>query len=300
MRSLVIAKYPYIAGFLFITASGSALALESKPADDKEIPVVSVKSVKTEELFDMFTYPARGVPKVSAAVLSDSEGVVTKIFAPLGTKVKRGERLMQVKHTDPIYQYAAATVRAPVNGIVSSLEVREGTQVTKNQALLTVTDPGQVNIQVEIAAIDLASFRAGVEGELKVAGREDALKVKVMGGSPFVSAATGTASCELSLADAKATLSPGLVGQVSFRANVRKGIMVPDHALYYKDGSTYLRIVDGEQVSKKVLVTLGRKQRGMVEILKGVSDGQVVIERASRFVGEGQKVQVQEEKKKEG
>lgn len=277
----------------------TASAVESKPADAKEKPVVSLKKLQLEELFDQFSYPARVVPKVNAAVLSDSEGVVTKIYAPLGTRVKKGERLVQVKHTDPVYQYAAAYVRAPVDGVVSVLNVREGTQVTKNQDLLTVTDPNQVRIVVEIAALELNAIQTGAKGEFRVAGREEPIAVNVVGVSPFVNPATGTATCELMLADVKAQLNPGLVGQVSFKTNARRAIVVPDHALYYKEGNTYLRVVGDDKIARHVAVTIGRKQRGMVEILKGVTEGQAVIERTSRFVGDGQEVTVPEEKKKD-
>ena len=51
---------------------------------------VEVLKVEAKTLSTVLTYPARVVPKVNAAVLSESEGVVTEIVAPLGTAVRPG------------------------------------------------------------------------------------------------------------------------------------------------------------------------------------------------------------------
>ncbi len=273
------------------------MALESKPDDGKEIPVVSVFSLKRETLSDSLSYPARVQAKVNAMVLSDSEGVIAKVLTPLGTQVKKGQQLLRIRHTDPVYQYAAVIVRAPVDGVVSSIAVREGTQVARNQELLSVTDPTKVRVQIEVAAADLKHINANLEGEFRWSGLDAPLRVKVVGVSPFVSPATGAATGELAFLDLSQSPNPGIVGQAIFKTNIREGILVPDHAIHHREGNTYLRVVAQDLSAKKVLVTLGRKQSGMVEVLKGVNEGETIIERSSRFVGDGQKVTVQEKKK---
>ena len=40
-------------------------------------------------------------------------------------------------------------------------------------------------------------------------------------------------------------------------------------------------------------VTLGTKQRGMVEILSGLTPGLVIVERSSRYIADGEEVAVQ-------
>ena len=55
-----------------------------------------------------------------------------------------------------------------------------------------------------------------------------------------------------------------------------------------------MRIVENG-VAKKSSGNSRKKERGQVEILKGIKEGDVVIERASSFVGEGEKVKIQSE-----
>lgn len=291
-------KFSFFLALLSGIACDQALAAPGAPPP-VEIPVVVAKKLERKPLFDVLSYPARVHPRVVAAVLAESDGVVRKVFRPLGTSVKRGERLLEIRNTDPVYQYAAAYARAPVAGVVSQLNVREGSHVTKNQEVLIVTDPTDVSVQVEIAAIDLETLKAGDRGELQINGEDFTRPVEILGISPFVNPGTGTATCELKISrEANAAKNktprarPGLVGQVIFRANERKSMVVPDHAIFYKDGQTFLRIIDSANVARQVLVVTGRKQQGQVEILRGVDEGQNYIERSSRFVGDGQTVKV--------
>ena len=91
-RSLDV--FSYILTLILAIFCIKALAEESKPNPDKDLPSVAVRALKTEVLFDVFTYPARVFPKVNATLLSDSDGVVSKVYAAIGARVKKGERLV--------------------------------------------------------------------------------------------------------------------------------------------------------------------------------------------------------------
>ena len=199
--------------------------------------VVFVNAVKPTELFDLLTYPARVIPKVNTTLLAEVDGIVSKILAPLGQKVSPRQKLMVLTHTDPVYQYAPVTVLSPVAGIVSAVGVTEGTQVSKGDKLASVTDPSQIRINVEVPAQDLSALSRGLVGEFRISGRDGALPVKVRGISPFVDPATGTATCELEFTN-PGLVSPGIVGQVTFKANIHKGITIPDYAIVYRGTDT--------------------------------------------------------------
>lgn len=256
--------------------------------EKSNIPKVLVGAAKRVSLYDVLTYPARVEPKVNANILSETDGVVTKVLTPLGTKVAARARLFVLKHTDPVYQYAPVIVTAPVAGVISQVDVSEGTLVTKGQRLATVTDPSRIRIAIEAAAADLAMLHPGLEGKLKINGRDD-VTVRVRGISPFVDPATGTATCQL---DAESAVAPGLVGQVIFQVNERQGFTLPEHAVVYRGANTFLRVVEAAK-AKYVPVTLGKRSRGSIEILKGLSEGAQVIERASAFIADGEQVEAE-------
>lgn len=289
-------------------ASMILIATAPRPSfgsNQAKIPEVAVRKITPAPLFDRLSYPARIVSRVQASVVAEFDGMVTRIRTPLGEQVKRGQALLLLEHTDPVYQYAPVSLKAPVAGVISALEVTEGSRVSKGQKLLTLTDPAKVRILVEVAAVDLPSLRHGLSGDLRLAGQENTLPARITGLSPLVDPATGTATCELSLMpkpDSKGTavklplLIPGMLGQVSFRVNEHQGISVPESVVIYKDQGTFIRLVqDGK--AKRVPVTLGKIQRGQVEILKGLSENDVIVERASSFIADGEAVQIQKNEK---
>lgn len=275
---------------VFVMMGVSHAAIEERP----KMPVVFVGEAKHRTLSDELTYPARITPKINAVILAEADGVISRITAPLGTAVKRRQRLMSIVNTDPVYQYAPSPVLSPVAGKVSNIEVTEGSRVVRGQRIATVTDPKTLHIVIEIAAQDLSAFRLGLVGELRVPSVEKTVPVRVLGVSPVVDPATGTATCELELTDAAAvkTLPLGAVGQVGFHVNARQGYSVPESAIVYRGKETFLRLVrDGK--AKQIPVALGKKHRGTIEILKGLTDGDLVVERASSFVADGESVEVQ-------
>jgi multidrug efflux pump subunit AcrA (membrane-fusion protein) len=268
-------------------------------------PVVFVQEAKLTDLSEVLTYPARVEPKIKASVIAEADGVVTKIIAPLGTTVKARSSLLVIRNTDPVYQYSPMTLQSPVSGVVSRVDVTEGSRVSRGDKLLMVTDPEQARVVVEVTAQDLASIRPGIEAELALPSQpmSDAIKLRVKGLSPFVDPATGTAACELELLKAKGATNrlppPGIIGRVTFRVNSRQGFSIPDSALTFRGKDPYVRIVSDSRgqenakwVAKLVPVVIGRKQAGSVEIVKGLKTGDRIVERANGFVSDGEEVEI--------
>lgn len=259
------------------------------PATALPPATVVVQSVAPIDLSDDLTYPARVTPKINTVILAETDGVVSKIQAPLGQSVKPGARILTITHTDPIYQFAPFKVTAPVAGIVSSLDVTEGSQVTKGQRLAAVTDPQHIRFNVEIPASDLAAISRGLKGTFRIASTGQETSIIVRGVSPFVDPATGTASAELEPVSGKSAIAPGVIGQVNFRANLHKGISIPEYALYYIGDDTFVRVLVAGKV-KQIKVKVGSRSRGNLEILDGLKGGMTLIERTSRYVVDGEAV----------
>lgn len=275
----------------------ASLAHAAVPA---KIMTVVARKAQLTEVGHTLSYPAVVEARVHATILAEADGVVRKIHARLGQQVNRGSRLITVQQTDPIFQYAPVGTQAPVSGLVSELMVTEGALVTKGQKLASVTDPKNLKVLVEIPARDMNLLTSGLIGQLESPALAAPLTLKLAGLSPTVDQATGTATAELT-PDAKESsiLRPGMIGKITFKAAVHQGFLVPEDAVVQTQDKYFLRIVTDGKVSK-VPVTLGARLRGQVEILSGVNAGQLVVERTSGFVGEGQEVKVEEAGGSEG
>lgn len=299
-RSLFISFFAgLVAGWgviclLVVTSSlqKSALALDPK----SQPALVFGETVQPRELFDLLTYPGQVVPKVNTRILAEDDGIVSRILVPLGQSVRRGQRILELAHTDPVYHYAPMIVRSPIGGVVSEMPVTEGTQVTKGQALLSVTNPSQLRVTMEVPASDLSSLKKGQKAELQLPGKRGFVRLRIQGLSPFVDPATGTATCQLDpvpgVLEGGVTLVPGLIGRVSLRTNPRRGISIPEYALVYRDDRVLVRtLVNGR--ARLIPVKTGKRQKGSVEILSGLRPHAFLIERASRHVSDNEVVKLQ-------
>jgi multidrug efflux pump subunit AcrA (membrane-fusion protein) len=262
--------------------------------------VVFGKAAKVEKFSDELSYPARVVPKINSTVLADADGVVTKIPTVLGQRVGAHQTLVVITHTDPVYQYAPMKVLSPISGVVSAINVAEGSQVTKGDKLASVTDPKKLRVVIEAPAEDLGSLQKGIPAEFRVSGQSDPIAVQLQGVSPFVDPATGTATCEFDVnlrrtasttAATSTPLAPGIVGRIVMSVHQRMGIRIPEYAVVYRDQLPYSRIYENGKIRFSAL-KLGKKQDGFVEVLSGIKEKDTVVERASRFVADGEAVQL--------
>src|ERR1041385_3999835 len=124
---------------------------EAYAADAGKIPVVVVQDLKRVIIYDQLSYPAKLSPRIDAKILADSDGIVKRIAKHLGQLAAKNQTIVTLMQTDPGLHYVPIQVLAPVKGVVSSVDVTEGSRVTKGQALATITDPNQLKILIEVA-----------------------------------------------------------------------------------------------------------------------------------------------------
>lgn len=253
-------------------------------------PVVAALEIASIPLAKQLSYPARIVPEVSVAVLSEIDGVVPRVFVNLGQSVKEGQPIASVQHNEPGYQYKALHVTAPISGVISSVDVNSGAPVTKGQKLATITDPKKVYVEIEIAASDLLFISEGQVAKLFLPTflPKQKIDLKVTGVSPLIDSATGTSSCQLR--PIKSTdlvyLKPGLVGQVFFYVNQHKGIQIPENAIVYRESDTFVNTIQDGKI-KSVKVLLGESDKGNTEILSGLKEKDLIVVRSSTFLTDG-------------
>ena len=257
--------------------------------------MVMTEQAATKPLFDSLLYPGRVEAGSQAAVLAETDGLVSTLKTALGRSVQKGDVLMMIENPDPVYRYAPVAVTAPVAGVVSFLDSSVGNRVERGRKLAVIADIRAVKILVEATSNDLANLQAGQAGSMRVGDKTITAHITAI--SPVVDPATGTATVEMTPAKGE-HLVPGVMGRVEFRVRERQGIQVPDSALVYKGTEPQLRIVEGN-VAHWRAIKVGVSAGGLTEILSGVKPGEQMIVRSTSFIADGDKVEVQAARKDE-
>lgn len=185
-------------------------------------------------------------------------------------------------------QIARSTVRAPFSGIVGQRFVSIGDYVTTSSPLLTLqtVDPQRAVIQVpERHATSLrqgqtVEFTVAAEPQRKFAARVDFI-------DPVVEGTNRTITVKGLAANRDRLLKPGMFIEARLATAVReKAIVIPEDAIQPLRTANIAWVVDKGKASRRV-VQLGVRSAGFVEVLSGVSAGELVVVGGLERMGEG-------------
>jgi len=172
------------------------------------------------------------------------------------------------------------TLHAPQDGVVTTLDVREGQQVGAGQPLMTLNGLSSVWVEAAVPQAMAGAVRAGTPATV----RTTALPGQVFRGRmeillPDLDAATRTQRARIVLANPGHALSPGMFVQVELQpAAGSPEPVVPDGAVI-ATGSAVPRVIvaEGDGRFRPVAVRLGRSAGGYTEVLAGLAGGERVV-----------------------
>jgi multidrug resistance efflux pump len=113
-------------------------------------------------------------------VASVNAGRVARLRTTTGAKVRQGDPLAEVELAAPVRTTAGGTAvmaflgstdqqvttAAPVDGVVASVLVTEGSAVTAGQTIVRLIDPSHLRVTAYVSEADIARVRAGQEAEV--------------------------------------------------------------------------------------------------------------------------------------
>lgn len=174
---------------------------------------------------------------------------------------------------------AAVALRAPMTGMVTTVEVKEGQRVTAGQTLMTVNGLGSVWVEASVPQAQTAALRAGTPVTVRV----DAWPGRVFPGQvetllPDIDISTRTQRARIVLANPDGALAPGMFARVALMpAAAAAAIVVPDEALIADGDSTRVIVADDGGRFHATTVTTGRSAEGVTEIREGLTPGQRIV-----------------------
>lgn len=171
------------------------------------------------------------------------------------------------------------TLRAPADGVVSALDVREGQQVNAGNPLMTINGLDPVWVEAAVPQAQTAGIEAGTPVTVTVS----ALPGETFHGTveallPDVDPTTRTQQTRIVLQNPKHELAPGMFAEVAIAsAQSAARPLVPIEALISDGIDTRVIEALGNGSFKPVRVRTGRSSSGMTEILAGLHGGERVV-----------------------
>lgn len=186
------------------------------------------------------------------------------------------------------------TLVSPISGVVTARNYDVG-DMAAGMPIFVVQRINPVKITINVSESLYTYIKKGMEVAVELdALPEQKFTAKVSRITPSIDASTRTFPVELTLANDKELVKPGMYARVTMNYGTRKNIVVPDMAVVKQLGSgnryIYVYNQDGTVAYKKV--ELGRRFGDKYEILSGIADGDEVVTSGQIALKDGIAVEV--------
>lgn len=177
---------------------------------------------------------------------------------------------------------------APIAGLLANIAPPAYAQVTPEQPLFEIQQPGHVWIEARAYAADLPVAERATLAQVELpAYPGKRWQAKVLGLSPQLDERTGTLSLLLDLEDPDPALRPGAYAEVGLAIEGPTPILaVPERAILRKEGQARLVIHTGPETFELRSVVVGYRDGAYRAVLSGLESGErVVIAGAQALLG---------------
>lgn len=187
-----------------------------------------------------------------------------------------------------------ATLRAPMNGVVTEKRVEAGDIVSPQTRLFTVADLSTLVVRVPISEMDVALLEQGQSVDVAldaIGGRRVEGRIRRI--FPAADSVTRLVPVEVALTGAGAQVArPGYLARVSLQlSGGRDALLVPAAAIVGGGGEPAVFVVEEGRAQRR-RVTSGVTHQGQVEILSGLEPGVAVVVAGQNQLREGMSVRV--------
>lgn len=189
-------------------------------------------------------------------------------------------------------------IRAPFDGIVDIRNISVGALVEPGDLITTLYDLSVIKVDVTVPATYLATLKPGLPIVAKARAFNDRLfqgELRSIGSQ--VDPVTRSIIARAVMPNPDGALRPGLLMSVELLKNARQALIIPEEALIPRGRDNFVLVVDeaAGNTARRQKVSVGSRQPGEVEIVKGLQAGQKLVTHGTTRVRPGQTVTIKSE-----
>jgi len=183
-------------------------------------------------------------------------------------------------------QVEAQNIKAPISGVVTAIQAKEGNQTGPGQVLLTIENLQDLTISTSVNQDELSLI--ALNDTTKITGNSKTCKGTITEISPTLSSFNGKANIEITLAKSSPILAGELV-DITFAPNTDT-IYIPLATVTIEDKTYSVKIISPTKEIQKRIVQPGLIIGDYIEILDGLKKGEKLAVAQNTFLKEGDKV----------
>nr|WP_244969196.1 efflux RND transporter periplasmic adaptor subunit [Tissierella praeacuta] len=208
------------------------------------------------------------------------------------------QALSQLKQAQISYEqmednFNNTVVKAPMDGVVSTLNVKEGQVVSSGQMAATIVDMDKVYMEINVVedVVNRLSIDQKVDLSIPAAFDED-ISSTISYISPTADIGSNLYSVKVYIDNSDRKIRPGMNGKVKLNLDkIDSVIAIKSNAVLDKKDEKIVFVVENDQAVERTVI-LGLDTGDYVEIKEGLKTDEEVIIKGQHYVENGRKVKV--------
>ncbi len=199
-------------------------------------------------------------------------------------------KVVDAQIDDVNLRLARTGVKTPVAGVVSARSAKVGAIASGATAspLFTIIKDGTIELVADLSESDLPKVKLGQKAVVVIAGGRTKIDGKVRLISPTVDPTTRLGAVHIVIDDESGARS-GMYASAEIVISEANALALPLSAVTTgRNGSTARKVEDN--VVKQVKIETGIQDGGFVQVVSGLSAGDMVVAKAGAFVRDGDKI----------
>lgn len=181
-------------------------------------------------------------------------------------------------------------VKAPYAGRIVERNATIGAIATAAGASMFVLEKdGELELRVDVAEGDLMRLEQGQKAIMRVSGLAEPVQGEVRLVEPAIDSATRLGRARISLGS-RTNLLAGMYVEAAIIVAERQALALPVTAVSGEGAEQSVLRVLGDGMVERIAVTTGIREKGLVEIASGLTEGDVVVTKAAAFVQPGNRI----------
>ncbi len=219
-----------------------------------------------------------GVQQVGGASAKDIEAAQSNLNQAQAEAARADARLAALNGPGAAH---ALELKAPQDGVVTTLAVASGAQVDDPTAvLMTVTNLDRVFVTANVAEDDIGKIAVGAEATISLTAEPNRiLHGKVVEADVTVQPDTRRQRVRVALDNRDGKLLPNMYATLQAPAPAKGGVVVPQSALLMNNDSTSVLVEVRPWVFERRAVRLGDETDTTAQVVSGLTAGERVVVR---------------------
>ena len=174
---------------------------------------------------------------------------------------------------------------SPIDGIITKSEAKRGEIVAANGSLITVMSENKLQIKADVSEINISKISVGNSVSIVFDAIPNAVyqgRVLYIDPSAVLIGGVATYKVTVSLVDESLTkagspIRSGLTANLKIISKqVDNVLKVPAYAIEKKNGASFVKVISGKAVTNREVTTGLHGKDGTIEVVSGLSDGEIV------------------------